>query len=83
MNLSEGTRTVEPEGPAASFESLREMWLVNLTCALSAFGSTSVVSVAKFGVCSEKLSASDHVQHQIEQTHLQECDMLTQDSMCA
>ena len=56
-------------------------WLVNLICALSAFKSTSAVSIAKFGVCSEKLSASDHAQHQIEQTHLQECEMFPQRTM--
>jgi hypothetical protein len=36
------------------------------------------VSIAKFGVCSEKLLASNKVQYQIEQMHIQECGMLTQ-----
>jgi hypothetical protein len=47
MDISEGTRTDE-----------RKRWLVYLTCALSAFESTSVVSIAMFGVCSEKLSTA-------------------------
>ena len=36
------------------------------------------MSIAKFGVCSEKRSASDQAQYQNGQPHLQECDMLTQ-----
>src|SRR5579863_5879535 len=62
-------------------KSWSKRWAVNLSCVLSAFESTSVVSIAKFGFCSEKLSASDDVQHQIEQTHLQESKILTQQMM--
>ena len=36
------------------------------------------MSIAKFGVCSEKLSDSNQVQYQIEQMCLQECEVLTQ-----
>ena len=46
--------------------------------ALPVVESTSLVSIAKFGVCSKKLSDSNQVQYQIEQTRLQECDVLTQ-----
>jgi hypothetical protein len=52
-----------------SGEQLRELGKEVASYARSAFESTSVVSIAKFGVCSEKVSVSDDVQHQIEQTH--------------
>jgi len=53
MDISEETRSAEPEGPATGSKDSK-WWLVNLSCALSAVGSTSVVSIAKFGVCSER-----------------------------
>jgi len=57
MDISEGMQSAKPEGPATGSKDIN-WWLVNLSCALSAVGSTSVVSIAKFGVYSERLSAS-------------------------
>ena len=61
MDLSEGTWTAELESPGNCFKGWVKKWVVNLSCARSAFESTSVVSMAKFGVFSEKLPISNHV----------------------
>jgi len=63
MDILEGMQTAKPEGLASGFKDWLKMWLVNLSCTLSAFELTSVMSIAKFGVCLEKLSVSNHVQH--------------------
>jgi len=81
MDVSEGMQTVVLESPGSTTLDQLKRWLVNLSCALSVFRLTSVVSIAKFGVRSEKLSVSDHVQHQIEQTHIQDCKIGTQCTM--
>ncbi|KAI9507456.1 hypothetical protein F5148DRAFT_1149713 [Russula earlei] len=54
-NISEGMQTGEPEWIERMDWS--KTWLLYLSCAPSAFGSTSVVSMAKFDVYSDDLSA--------------------------
>ena len=81
MDVSEGTWTAELESLGNSSKGWVKRWLVNLSCARSAFESTSVVSMAKFGDCSEKLPISNHVRMRSKNSHLQECEIGTQRTM--
>jgi hypothetical protein len=75
VDMSEGTRTAEPERPATRSEDRSKTWFVKTSCAASAFGMTSVVSIAKFGVCSRNKSvwpcaASDRTDAPSRMRHL-------------